>query len=69
MASVQGWGRDTWGSAAWSEYSPVIVTGQQANGSIGTGFSVVTSQVISVTGQEHIPLAEEPAQLNLLFQN
>jgi hypothetical protein len=51
MASVQGWGRDTWGSAAWSEYSPVIVTGQQANGSIGTGFSVVTSQVISVTGQ------------------
>lgn len=51
MASVQGWGRDTWGSAAWSEYSPVSVTGQQANGSIGTGFSVVTSQVISVTGQ------------------
>ena len=51
MASIQGWGRDTWGSGAWSEYSTISVTGQQANGSIGTGFSVVTSQVISVTGQ------------------
>ena len=51
MASIQGWGRDTWGSGAWSEYSTISVTGQQANGCIGTGFSVVTSQVISVTGQ------------------
>ena len=51
MASIQGWGRDTWGCGAWSEYSTISVTGQQANGSIGTGFSVVTSQVISVTGQ------------------
>jgi hypothetical protein len=51
MATIQGWGRETWGSAAWNEYSTISVTGQQANGSIGTGFSVVTSQVISVTGQ------------------
>jgi hypothetical protein len=51
MASVQGWGRDTWGSGAWSEYSTISVTGQQATATIGNGYSVITSQVISVTGQ------------------
>ena len=51
MASIQGWGRDTWGSGAWSEYSPISVTGQQATATVGTGFSVITHQVISVTGQ------------------
>ena len=51
MASIQGWGRDTWGSGAWSEYSTISVTGQQATATVGTGFSVITHQVISVTGQ------------------
>ncbi len=28
MASVQGWGRLTWGSGAWNEYAPVEATGE-----------------------------------------
>ena len=51
MASIQGWGRDTWGAGAWSEYTTISVTGQQATATVGTGFSVITHQVISVTGQ------------------
>jgi len=27
MASLQGWGRETWGSGAWGEYAPVAATG------------------------------------------
>jgi hypothetical protein len=27
MASVQGWGRETWGSGAWNQFAPVEATG------------------------------------------
>ena len=27
MASIQGWGRETWGSGAWGQYAPVEATG------------------------------------------
>ena len=51
MASIQGWGRETWGSGAWSEYAPINVTGQSATATVGTGYSVSTDQFLVVTGQ------------------
>ena len=51
MASIQGWGRETWGSGAWSEYSAIDVTGQSATATVGTGYSVSTNQFLVVTGQ------------------
>jgi hypothetical protein len=49
MASVQGWGRLTWGSGAWNEYAPVEATGEGLTSST-EDVTVVTDQVISVTG-------------------
>ena len=48
MASVQGWGRLTWGSGAWNEYAPVDATGNGLTSSTTTP-TVVTDQVITVT--------------------
>ncbi len=49
MASIQGWGRETWNSGAWSEQAPVSVTGNGLTSSLGTE-TVATDQNISVTG-------------------
>jgi hypothetical protein len=49
MASVQGWGRETWGSGAWGEYAPFAVTGNGLTSSTNN-VTVVTDQIISVTG-------------------
>ena len=49
MASIQGWGRETWNSGAWSEQAPVSVTGNGLTSSLGTE-TVATDQIISVTG-------------------
>ena len=49
MASIQGWGRETWNSGAWSEQAPVSVTGNGLTSSPGTE-TVTTDQNISVTG-------------------
>jgi hypothetical protein len=49
MASIQGWGRETWNSGAWSEQAPVSVTGHGLTSSLGTE-TVTTDQNISVTG-------------------
>ena len=49
MASIQGWGRETWNSGAWSEQAPVSVTGNGLTSSLGTE-TVTTDQNISVTG-------------------
>ena len=51
MASVQGWGRLTWGSGAWSEYAPVAATGEGLTSST-EDVTVVTDQVISVSLDE-----------------
>ena len=51
MASIQGWGRETWGSGAWSAYAPISVTGQSATATVGTGSTVSTDQFIVVLGQ------------------
>ena len=49
MASIQGWGRETWNSGAWSEQAPVSVTGNGLTSSLGPE-PVTTDQNISVTG-------------------
>ena len=49
MASVQGWGRLTWGSGAWNTFAPVDATGTGLTSSTTTP-TVVTDQIISVTG-------------------
>ena len=49
MASIQGWGRETWNSGAWSQQAPVSVTGNGLTSSLGTE-TVSTDQNISVTG-------------------
>ena len=51
MASVQGWGRLTWGSGAWDEYAPVDATGNGLTSST-EDVTVVTDQVISVSLDE-----------------
>jgi hypothetical protein len=49
MASIQGWGRQTWNSGAWNQQAPVSVTGNGLTSSLGTE-TVATDQIISVTG-------------------
>ena len=68
MASIQGWGRETWNSGAWSEQAPVSVTGNGLTSSLGTE-TVTTDQNISVTGigltsTAGTPVATGIAQVN-----
>ena len=51
MASVQGWGRLTWGSGAWSEFAPVAATGEGLTSTTGS-VTIVTDQIISVSLDE-----------------
>ena len=36
MASLQGWGRQTWNSGAWSSFAPVDATGNGLTSSFGS---------------------------------
>ena len=67
MASIQGWGRETWGSGAWSEYSAIDVTGQSATATVGTGYSVSTDQFIVVTGQATTATAGDATAAGIAF--
>ena len=49
MASLQGWGRQTWNSGAWDTFAPVNSTGNGLSSSVGT-VSLVTTNVFGVTG-------------------
>ena len=49
MASIQGWGRQTWNSGAWDTFAPVNATGNGLSSSVGT-VSLVTTNVFGVTG-------------------
>ena len=49
MASLQGWGRQTWNSGAWDTFAPVNATGNGLSSSVGT-VSLVTTNVFGVTG-------------------
>ena len=69
MASIQGWGRETWGSGAWSEYSAIDVTGQSATATVGTVYSVSTDQIISVTGQSSTATAGDASATGIALIN
>ena len=49
MASLQGWGRQTWNSGAWDTFAPVNATGNGLSSSVGT-VSLSTTNVFGVTG-------------------
>jgi len=49
MASLQGWGRQTWNSGAWDTFAPVDATGNGLSSSVGT-VSLTTTNVFGVTG-------------------
>ena len=53
MASVQGWGRQTWNSGAWNTFAPVDATGNGLTSSLGsltlTGDCNITLTGIGVT--------------------
>ena len=49
MASLQGWGRQTWNSGAWNLQAPVDATGNGLTSTVGT-VSLTTTNVFSVTG-------------------
>ena len=51
MASLQGWGRQTWNSGAWDTFAPVDATGNGLSSSVGT-VSLVTTNVFGVTGNQ-----------------
>ena len=53
MASVQGWGRQTWNSGAWNTFAPVDATGNGLTSSLGsltlTGDCNITLTGLSTT--------------------
>ena len=49
MASLQGWGRQTWNSGAWNLQAPVDATGNGLTSTVGT-VSLITTNVFGVTG-------------------
>ena len=49
MASLTGWGRETYGSGAWNSPAPVAVTGIAGTGGVGS-VSIGTGIGVSVTG-------------------
>lgn len=51
MASLTGWGRETWGNGAWGSNGVLEVTGVEAAGTTGSE-TVVIIETITVTGVE-----------------
>lgn len=51
MPAITGWGRGAWSEGPWGQPIPVLVTGEQADGFIGT-VNFVIGTVFSVTGTE-----------------
>ena len=51
MASLQGWGRQTWSSGAWDQQAPVDATGSGLTSTVGT-VSLSTTNIFSVTGNQ-----------------
>ena len=61
MASIQGWGRQTWNSGAWDTFAPVNATGNGLSSSVGT-VSLVTTNVFGVTGNQITSTIGEASQ-------
>jgi|9_EtaG_2_1085328.scaffolds.fasta_scaffold01011_15 hypothetical protein len=51
MASIQGWGRQTWSSGAWNTFAPVEASGNGLTSSVGT-LSTITTNIFGVTGNQ-----------------
>jgi len=51
MASIQGWGRETWNSGAWNQQAPVEASGNGLTSTVGT-VSLVTTNIFGVTGNQ-----------------
>jgi len=51
MASIQGWGRETWNSGAWNQQAPVEASGEGLTSTVGT-VSLVTTNIFEVTGNQ-----------------
>ena len=51
MASIQGWGRETWNSGAWNQQAPVEASGNGLTSTVGT-VSLVTTNIFEVTGNQ-----------------
>ena len=49
MATIQGWGRQTWNSGAWNTFAPVEATGNGLTSSVGS-VSTITTNIFAVTG-------------------
>ena len=53
MASLQGWGRQTWNSGAWNTFAPVDATGNGLTSSLGsltlTGDCNITLTGVGIT--------------------
>ena len=49
MATIQGWGRQTWNSGAWNAFAPVTATGNGLTSTVGS-VSTITTNIFGVTG-------------------
>ena len=49
MATIQGWGRQTWNSGAWNTFAPVTATGNGLTSTVGS-VSTITTNIFGVTG-------------------
>ena len=51
MASLQGWGRQTWNSGAWNTFAPVEASGNGLTSTVGS-VSTITTNIFSVSGNQ-----------------
>ena len=49
MATIQGWGRQTWNSGAWNAFAPVTATGNGLTSTVGS-VTTITTNIFGVTG-------------------
>ena len=49
MATIQGWGRQTWNSGAWNTFAPVTATGNGLTSTVGS-VTTITTNIFGVTG-------------------
>ena len=66
MASLQGWGRQTWNSGAWDTFAPVNATGNGLTSSVGTVSLVTTNVFGSQESKLHLVLVMHLKLLSML---
>ena len=55
MASLQGWGRQTWNSGAWNSFAPVEATGNGLSSSVRS-VSLTTTNIFGAVSYTHLTL-------------